>query len=175
MIKVQKLEEAHRYLATYDDLTGLMSRRAFIEQSEALLKLCERNNEPLALAFLDLDHFKHVNDVYGHGGGDEVLKMFATVLQQQKRSSDLVGRLGGEEFALLLPYSTLDDARALLERIRKQTQNTQVGYLEHTIKVTVSGGLACIKNNTQNNLATLIKVADDALYNAKSQGRNIIV
>jgi diguanylate cyclase (GGDEF)-like protein len=175
MIKVQKLEEAHRYQATYDDLTGLMSRRAFIEQGEALLNLCERSNEPLTLAFLDLDHFKQVNDVYGHGGGDEVLKVFSKILKHEIRANDLAGRLGGEEFAVLLPYATLEDAKILLERIRQETQNTSVDYLESSIAVTVSGGLASIKNDTCINFSALIKIADDALYNAKANGRNIIV
>ena len=175
MIKVQKLEEAHRRQATYDDLTGLLTRRALMNQGDALLKLCVRNKQPFVLALLDLDNFKSINDLHGHGGGDEVLKVFARIMRSAMRESDLVGRLGGEEFAIVLPGSTLNDAQRVLERIRQETQDTQVEYLDAVIFLTVSAGLAVKHEEASKGFTTLIKQADDALYQAKERGRNLIV
>lgn len=175
MVKVQKLEEAHRRQATYDELTGLLSRRALLNQGETLLTLCTRNKQAFTLALLDLDNFKAINDQYGHGGGDEVLRAFARIMRQEMRTSDLVGRLGGEEFVLALPGSTLADAQQVLERIRVQTQDAEVGYLDTSIRLTVSAGLAAMPAHSAKSFATLVKEADSALYQAKKNGRNLIV
>ena len=175
MIKVQKLEEAHRQQATYDDLTGLLTRRAFLNQGEALLKFCLRNNQSFSLALLDLDNFKLINDLYGHGGGDEALKTFAKIMAAEMRASDLVGRLGGEEFAIVLPDSTVSDALTVLERVRKATEYSETKYLDAVISYTVSVGLAGVQDEPKISFATLIKQADDALYQAKAKGRNLIV
>lgn len=175
IIKVQKLEEAHRQQATYDDLTGLLTRRAFLSQGDALLKLCIRNNQSFSLALLDLDNFKFINDLHGHGGGDEALKTFAKIMTEEMRASDLVGRLGGEEFAIVLPDSTIGDAQKVLERVRKATEYAETEYLGAVISYTVSGGLTGAHDEQNISFTTLIKQADDALYQAKEKGRNLIV
>jgi len=174
MIKVQKLEETHRYLATYDDLTGLMSRRAFINEGEKLLSVCEHKNQPFSLAYLDLDKFKSINDVYGHSGGDQVLIAVSTIMKNEMRDSDIIGRLGGEEFAILLPNTSLQDAQNILERIRVKTQSCIIHYLDKSINVTISAGLAGIEKTANNPFDSLVKRADDALYHSKNSGRNKI-
>lgn len=175
IIRVQKLEEQHRKLATIDDLTGLLTRRAMLDQGEALLKLCQRNRQPFALAIQDLDKFKAVNDQYGHAGGDAVLKTFAAIMRRDMRASDLVGRLGGEEFAMALPGTSAEDAVHLLERVRLDTAAAKVTYLEHRIQFTTSVGLAGARGLMVENFASLLKRADDALYQAKEHGRNQVV
>jgi len=175
MVKVQKLEEAHRRQAAYDELTSLLSRRALLNQGEALLTLCARNKQAFALALLDLDNFKAINDQYGHGGGDEVLRAFARIMRQEMRSSDLAGRLGGEEFVVVLPGARLADAQQVLERIRVQTQNSEIVYLQEIIKLTVSIGLAVMPAHSDKSFATLVQEADNALYQAKEKGRNLVV
>ncbi|MDU0353709.1 GGDEF domain-containing protein [Paraglaciecola aquimarina] len=175
IVKTQKLEEAYRQIACYDYLTGLLTRRAFIEQGEGLLQQCVRKNRSLSLAFLDLDKFKRVNDVYGHAGGDKVLETFAQLMKDAIRSSDIVGRLGGEEFAILLPDTNLEYAEGVLEKIKQKLVQTQIAYLEHTITITVSIGLTDIQNRIDIHFSDLLQQADNALYKAKESGRNRIV
>lgn len=175
MIKVQALEEAHRRQVTYDDLTGLLTRRAFLNQSETQLKHCVESGQAFSLALLDLDNFKRINDLHGHGGGDEALMAFAGILKAEIRASDIAGRLGGEEFAIVLPNSSVSDAKRVLERIRLTTQETETEYFDGAITYTVSAGLSEIKEESIASLSGLIKEADDALYQAKARGRNLVV
>ncbi len=175
MIRIQSLEEAHRQLATYDDLTGLLTRRAFLDQGEALMKLCIRNRQAFALALLDLDNFKAINDRHGHGGGDEVLRAFALIVRMEMGSSVLVGRLGGEEFAIALPGASLSDAQYVLERIRQETEVAEIKYLENAIRLSVSVGISGMQQGSTTSFAILTRQSDDALYQAKARGRNLIV
>lgn len=172
MVEIQNLEEAYRLLATNDDLTGLLRRGTFLTQCQWVANLCDRNKQTLAFAILDLDRFKTVNDRYGHGGGDEVLKAFADILRRSIRAGDLAGRLGGEEFALALPGSSLDDAGQVLERIRAETAKCNIRYLHHIIHINVSAGLTCASGNQLHDIDAMIRRADDLLYHAKNRGRN---
>lgn len=175
VIEVQKLEEDYRNLATNDDLTGLLRRGTFLVQCKSFASLCERNRQPLAFATLDLDRFKHINDEYGHGAGDEVLKEFADTIRRSVRSGDLAGRMGGEEFAVALPGSSVDDAAHVMERIRADTENTEVSYFGQRVRVTVSIGLVGVQGKQLNDLDALIRKSDELLYQAKDRGRNMIV
>ena len=174
IIKVLKLEESHRYLANHDELTGLASRRAFFNQGETLLNLCNRSEQPLTFAYLDLDHFKDINDTYSHAGGDAVLKAFGQLITSHLRSSDLAGRLGGEEFALVLPNTTANDARVLLERIRHELECSELQHQDAIISLTLSAGLSQRTNKAPRSLYELMNYADEAMYVAKSRGRNCI-
>jgi diguanylate cyclase (GGDEF)-like protein/PAS domain S-box-containing protein len=163
--KAQELEL--RRLATTDPLTGLANRRHFLSQVERELDRFKRHAQPAALLMLDLDHFKQVNDTYGHALGDAVLKHFAVISSQVLRKIDLLGRLGGEEFAVLLPDTTLIGAYPLAERLRGIIMESPAG----SISFTVSIGVALFAPSDQDANAILIR-ADRALYRAKNRGRN---
>ena len=172
--KNQALEIANQKitkLARTDELTGLINRRYFKERYGEAFSLAKRNNLPLSLVMMDLDHFKHVNDTWGHDAGDKVLKTFAAILTDQCRQGELQARFGGEEFIVLLPHTTLKGAVTFAERVRKGIKNLDI--LENGEKITVSGGAA--EMGPDDIGETLIKRADNALYQAKNQGRNRIV
>ena len=163
--------EALEQLAAIDSMTGLNNRRNFLSLAEAEWTRFRRYGRPLALLMLDIDHFKRVNDSYGHDVGDEVIKTVADILQKQKRASDIVGRLGGEEFALVLPEATLDSAVAAGERLRKLVADYVVTAGGERIAVTISVGASNCHAATAG-IEELIKQADLALYEAKRTGRN---
>lgn len=175
LFKLHELEQVQRNLATYDTLTGLMSRRVFLENSEILLKIMVRNKQRMTLAFIDIDNFKMINDLYGHAGGDEVLKSFATILLNSLRESDLVGRIGGEEFSIILPNTSLENSIQVLESIRVLSENNSVEYSNKTIQYTISIGVVLFHETNQVNLDMLIRQSDIALYSAKKSGKNCVV
>jgi diguanylate cyclase (GGDEF)-like protein len=158
-------------LAAIDGMTGLNNRRNFVLLAEAEWTRFRRYGRPMALLMLDIDHFKAVNDTYGHDVGDEVIKAVADVLQTHKRASDTVGRLGGEEFALVLPEATLDSAVAAGERLRKLVAERGVDAAGSRVAVTVSVGASIGQTDTPG-VEELLKQADLALYEAKRSGRN---
>jgi diguanylate cyclase (GGDEF)-like protein len=158
-------------LATVDGMTGLYNRRHFLALAETEWTRSKRYSRPLALLMLDIDLFKSVNDRYGHDTGDEVIKSVADVLKTKKRASDVAGRLGGEEFALLLPEATLNNACAAAERLRQVIADRAITVKENRISITISIG-ASIAQGEMNGVADLIKQADVALYEAKRSGRN---
>lgn len=165
-------EQELRHLATTDFLTGLPNRRYFMERLEQEWSRLHRFGGQAAIMMLDLDHFKHINDTHGHALGDEVLKRFAQVLRQGVRRMDVPGRLGGEEFAVILPGASLDGARQLAERIRRAVQGLSVcDALGQPVPVTVSIGVASFEPETPVSEALLTRV-DEALYRAKTMGRN---
>jgi len=174
LLKIHKLEQTQRELATYDMLTGVMTRRAFLENCKTLMKLIERNKKSMSLAYIDLDNFKKINDLYGHAGGDEILKFFATNLQQHLRESDLVGRIGGEEFAIAMPNTGLKDSIHVLEAIRLSSKNNTVKYSSKTIQYTISIGVALFDKTNLVDLEKLSRQSDIALYNAKKSGKDCI-
>ncbi len=131
----------------------------------------KRYGRPLAALVIDIDHFKAVNDTYGHDAGDEVIKAVAEVLGAHKRVSDIVGRLGGEEFALLLPEATLDNALAAAERFRQLIADCPIVVPSRRIMVTISVGASVARANL-NGFGEVLKEADIALYEAKRSGRN---
>ena len=163
-----------RQRADHDILTGTLSRRSFTRRAEALLRQ-KRGATPLVVMMLDLDHFKQVNDRHGHAMGDEVLRVFATSVKRILRQDDLFGRLGGEEFALVLPG--LDEAHALgmAERIRQEIAGRPVRREEASVTITLSIGLLWLPEVPGGSLEPLLSEADRALYRAKAEGRDRVV
>lgn len=157
-------------LVRTDPLTGLANRRHFIEQGNAEMQRALRTG-PLSLLMLDLDHFKQVNDTWGHAVGDEVLINFAMVAKRPLRVVDLLARIGGEEFVVLLPNTTVEGAGAVAERIHEAVRNQVLEMAEGTVTYTISIGIAEF-NGADDSLFDLIKQADAALYKAKLSGRN---
>jgi len=163
--------EALEQLACVDGMTGLNNRRHFLVLAEAELSRSKRYERPVALLMLDIDFFKSINDKYGHDAGDEVIKSVADTLRKHKRGSDIAGRLGGEEFAMILPEATLDRATAAAERLRKLVADRVMNVEQQRVSVTVSvGASSCHAGET--GLDELLKRADVALYDAKRSGRN---
>jgi len=166
------LEMELRRLATTDPLTDLANRRHFLAQVDLELELLQRYAKPAALLMIDLDHFKQVNDAYGHAAGDAVLRHFAAIARRILRKVDLLGRLGGEEFAALLPGTDAEGAQQLAERLRQTVADSQVHTVSGgAIQVTISIGVTLFAL-TDANADTVLARADRALYRAKEQGRN---
>ncbi|EKF72954.1 diguanylate cyclase [Alcanivorax hongdengensis A-11-3] len=171
----ESLKDAHDRLtaiAVRDDLTGLYNRRHFLERLDEELALSDRKNTALHLAIIDLDHFKQVNDRYGHQAGDEVLRRFADIAQATLRRSDLLARYGGEEFVVLFPQSSGEECMAALERLRRQIAGQRYEFAPD-LSTTFSAGLVDYRRGET--AAQLGKRADMALYEAKGAGRNQVV
>ncbi len=158
-----------------DELTGLYNRRHFYEQLENSVSHMERQKGALAVSIVDIDHFKHVNDTYGHQAGDVVLQGFGQILQENLRSYDLLARYGGEEFVLMFLNTTRFDAHKVLERASNMLQEHEFGFDGQIIKITMSGGISDTLELGYVSGETLIKKADERLYTAKNTGRNKIV
>lgn len=158
-------------LASIDGMTGLYNRRHFLELAEAEWARFRRHACPLALLMMDIDLFKSVNDRYGHDVGDEVIKAVAGILKNSKRTSDIAGRLGGEEFALLLPEATLDNACTAAERLRRLVADHAMIVEGNRVPITISIGASNAHANVRG-IDELLKQADVALYDAKHAGRN---
>jgi len=165
-------EQEMRQLASFDSLTGLPSRHAFFESAASHVSLANRYQSVFVVLLIDLDHFKAINDHYGHPAGDAVLKLFADVLNSVARRSDIVGRMGGEEFAMILPGTTTASALEFAERLHAAIGQAVLKYGESVIQYTVSIGIACSASGRVNNLDNLLTRADLALYQAKRGGRN---
>jgi diguanylate cyclase len=157
-------------LAVTDPLTGIPNRRELMRLIDDACQLAQRQREPLCIAMLDIDHFKKVNDAFGHAIGDEVLKTFANVVRQTKRDIDRLGRYGGEEFTLTLGESNIEHALVALNRLRMAVEANEWSSLAEDLKVTVSIGVAQWQPGEPPS-ATLER-ADAALYKAKAAGRN---
>ena len=156
-------------LATTDGLTGLANRRYFIDETRRRMTLM-RPSQMLGVALIDLDHFKRVNDLYGHAAGDEVLQGFATLARESLRDGDLVARFGGEEFVILLNNTDLGALHQCLERIRTRFAELQFPSLPEGIHCTFSAGLSLVRQ--EDDLEMRLNDADQALYLAKASGRN---
>jgi diguanylate cyclase (GGDEF)-like protein len=165
--------DAMELLASIDAMTGVNNRRHFLILAENEWSRSKRYGRPLALLMLDIDRFKSINDTYGHDVGDEVIKEVGGILRTHKRSSDIIGRLGGEEFAMILPEATLDNAVAAAERLRELVAESVVTAGEHRIPVTVSVGASVSRTETSS-IDELLKQTDIALYAAKHAGRNCV-
>jgi diguanylate cyclase (GGDEF)-like protein len=161
-------------LALTDSLTGLPNRRAIEEWSARQLSGAARHGFPMWVVLMDLDHFKSVNDTYGHDAGDTVLKKFGEVLRANTRLSDISGRIGGEEFLLVLTHADEKSVGVVLERIRKQLAEERFEWKGSTISVTASFGVAGFSGKKAPEFSQLVKQADGALYRAKDNGRNRI-
>lgn len=154
-----------------DGLTEVANRRKLEEFLERELAGAIRHKRPLAISVIDADHFKAVNDNFGHIAGDYVLRRIAHVIQGVIRKDELLARYGGEEFVIVMPESTLEQASLLAEKVRKLIEETKFHFEEHTIPVTVSVGVASHYSKLQD-VDSFIKAADEALYRAKEAGRN---
>lgn len=173
--RVAERTQALQRLAAEDNLTGISNRRDFYDQAKAEFESFKRYGHPFTLAVLDIDKFKSINDTYGHIGGDTVLQGFAREVASLIRKNDLWGRIGGEEFALLLPHTPLQDGVIVLEKIRRHIQEFQfVVSSGQVISTTVSIG-ATDSRVTVPGLEELIQEADQRLYRAKACGRNQVV
>jgi diguanylate cyclase (GGDEF)-like protein len=170
LLSKQQDDDRMRRLATIDGLTDMLNRNAFFEQAESARRQMRKLGRPAALLMLDLDHFKQLNDNFGHACGDEALRLFAGAARPLLREHDLMGRLGGEEFALLLPGTGLDGARLVAERLRLAVHETVLPAQVGNYRMTVSIGLVLIEQDEQ--LTTALARADHALYAAKTAGRN---
>lgn len=165
--------EHMRYQATYDKLTGIFNRAAIFEFLSKELSRAKRAKTSLGVVLLDLDHFKKINDTYGHLAGDEVLKTASQLIQSSIRPYDRAGRYGGEEFIIILPDADIDESIIVAERIRKSIEKATIATAEGSIDITVSLGVTAINKEYDNdNLNSIIKTADMALYTAKNSGRN---
>ncbi len=159
--------------ATIDHLTGLLSRSAFTRRAHALLDSRQQHALPLTLMMLDIDHFKLINDRHGHAVGDQVLRQFARTLQDQLHDEELLARLGGEEFVIVLPGQAPEQAKFTAERLRRAVQDLHTAQGDARLKITVSIGLAgCAADEFAPSLDELLARADQALYRAKAHGRN---
>ncbi len=168
-----KALERETLLARTDALTELHNRRYFMELARLEFASAERYAQSLAIAIIDIDRFKRVNDRFGHLQGDHVLKRMGAILRQEIRQSDLSARFGGEEFIVLLRNTDVSEAVHQLERLRMEIESTRMEAGEHTISVTISIGVA--QKQTSDTLDALIGRADAALYRAKAGGRNRVL
>jgi two-component system, cell cycle response regulator len=172
--RIIDLERRILQLANTDSLTGVLNRRAFLAKMQQELDRAIREDHPLSLVIADLDHFKKVNDGYGHQTGDLVLQQFARQLLSDSRQYDFLGRYGGEEFALCFPGVDQASVALVAERMRKSVEDMRVitGDASHAIQITASFGAATLQRQQKETLYALFARADDALYEAKRTGRN---
>ena len=159
-------------MAIYDTLTKVHNRRYFDEKIESETKNSILNGTPLSLIIVDIDHFKQVNDTFGHTAGDQVLSKVASLLNHSVRKDDTVARYGGEEFVMILPGAKLEVTSMIAERIRNQVETTRFEVGEGQIHLTISLGISNLPSHRARSQEELIKMADHALYQAKRGGRN---
>jgi diguanylate cyclase (GGDEF)-like protein/PAS domain S-box-containing protein len=170
----KRMEQQLWQLANTDFLTGLMNRRYFMDKmQEEFLRVRYHEVPYSCVLMLDLDHFKRINDTYNHAVGDTVLRHFAALMQSSLRQKDIAGRLGGEEFAVMLPCTDIIEAQKCAERLRQLTMDNPIVQNNQRIPITVSIGIAMLKENDTCVDAALVR-ADNALYCAKKSGRNRI-
>lgn len=167
--------EFYKGLASKDPLTGAFNRREFFLRANTELDRSNRYNCPLTVIMVDLDHFKTVNDTFGHANGDLILQMFANSCASQLRLCDIFARIGGEEFAILLPETTLPDALALAERVRTEVNKIELAVDKEIVRVTASIGVAQWNSDKVEPFNVLLERADSYLYIAKSSGRDKII
>ncbi|GFK93384.1 putative diguanylate cyclase AdrA [Fundidesulfovibrio magnetotacticus] len=166
----KRVEAKLRELVTQDILTGIANRRAFLHTLHREVRRCRRHGHALSVAVLDLDHFKAINDHWGHLAGDDALKTFVRACSDELRGADTFGRLGGEEFGLILPETDMDGAQVLAGRILERVRAISITWPGGTIRFTVSLGLAELA--PEDTLETLFLRADQAMYQAKAKGRD---
>jgi diguanylate cyclase (GGDEF)-like protein len=160
----------HKQAARVDYLTGIANRRAFLESANSLISRCRIDDVPLSLAVFDLDRFKAINDSFGHKAGDDMLVVFTETARKMLRPTDMLGRLGGEEFAVVMPAADMNSAYIVAERIRAAFAQASRGDGDRTIAATTSAGVATAWPGQT--LDGLMTAADGALYRAKALGRD---
>ena len=171
LLKLQRAHEELEVFAATDSLTACANRREFEARGMAEVARVKRSGAPLSFVMIDLDHFKQINDRHGHRAGDEVLRAFVTLVKKTLRPSDLVGRIGGEEFALFLPDTPLEGATMVAERLRQLTESEVVTFAGTHIRFTVSLGVAQYGPDGDT-YESVIEAADSRMYRAKQAGRN---
>jgi diguanylate cyclase (GGDEF)-like protein len=170
----ETLQRELHLLARVDSLTGVKNRLALTETATALLAQANRAERPLGVLMIDADHFKSVNDRFGHGGGDKVLLALVGSIRTTLRAGNVIGRIGGEEFVVLAPDATLEQVLVLAERIRGTVESTPLLVDGHLLQLTVSIG-AAVTRPGEHDVAALLNRADAALYAAKHAGRNRVM
>ena len=173
--KKKILEKYLKEQASTDSMTGLMNRRAFFDNASKELERCRRYHTELSCFIIDIDHFKNVNDSYGHHIGDIVIKFVADEIVKNTRNIDIVGRIGGEEFSIMMPDTDNEDAFHMGERIREKIEKRVISFDDKVICVTVSIGLCSVNHKDTDTLQSILQHSDDALYQAKKNGRNQII
>jgi diguanylate cyclase (GGDEF)-like protein len=173
--ELSQMNDRLLHISLTDGLTGDDNRRSLEQRLHEMFEHSLRLHEPISCVMCDIDHFKKVNDTYGHAAGDEVLKQFAEILKLEAREIDRVGRYGGEEFLLLLPGTVLDSAVTFAERVRQRVEENTFSFEGGTLKRTVSLGVASWPHPRIKGREEMLKAADDALYVAKEMGRNRVV
>ena len=168
------LQKELEYLATTDSLTGAYNRRHFLELTEKEIIRARRYRSPLSISMMDIDHFKRINDRYGHPAGDLVLKELVKIVKGQLRPNDVLGRLGGEEFAITMVECDLQKSLAVMERLRKSIEQHRITTDDGTeVYFRISAGVAQLAGEAEG-WESVIKRADQALYQAKRSGRNLV-
>ena len=172
-LRVERLNDDLQQMSSVDGLTGLFNRRYWQERFDSHFKLLRRRESISTALMLDIDHFKKINDTYGHQAGDEVIKTLARVIQKSIRETDLAGRYGGEEFAIILVDSNQSNAMKVADRIRRLAEAMAVEHEGQLIKFTVSVGISEYRTGITSNMVWL-EQADRALYLSKHSGRNCV-
>ncbi len=180
---VKRLKEHYQNISVKDDLTGLFNRRHFYNHASVALARFYRYHEPMCILLLDLDHFKKINDTYGHAVGDDVLVTVADTLKKEVRECDILVRFGGEEFVIIFTNTSCDNGIHFATRIRKKIAELKLAVTNPPLSVTVSIGLFCLdstcystdKTESEMSIDNVVHYADTALYQAKKQGRNCVV
>lgn len=172
LLKIDQLEAKMRNAATFDSLTGLLNRHAFTEQASETFDLAAKEGFEVSVLLVDIDHFKSINDKFGHACGDKVLATFGKVITHITRKDDVVGRLGGEEFAFLLPKASQDEAWKFSQGLHEAINNTVFDHDECVIRMTVSIGIVTAPIGAASNIEKTLSMADKAMYLAKKNGRN---
>lgn len=167
-------EEIQR-IAALDSLTGIYNRRFGMERLHEEYTRVIRQDLPLSLLMMDIDHFKSINDTYGHRAGDRALKLVVKVMKSVMREGDILCRYGGEEFMAILPGADCDNAQEVAERIRRRISDTHLEHGDQIIPITISIGMASWPEHQVENEQQLIERADQTLYMAKESGRNRVV
>jgi diguanylate cyclase (GGDEF)-like protein len=166
--------EELREKANRDSQTGLYNKGFILEQLDYHIELAKRSDDAMALLMIDIDHFKNVNDTHGHLGGDEVLRELTAIFRERMRAVNIAGRYGGEEFVIIAPMSNFESARHMAERLRKTVEEHVFRWRVREIRITISIGVS-IWNKHVRSGKEMIQIADDAMYEAKKDGRNRVV
>ena len=173
----RKIQEQLIYLATTDSLSGLYNRAEFMRLAHKEFETAKKNNEEMSLLIMDLDHFKAVNDTFGHAAGDAIIQEMGSIIKTSFRKTDIPGRIGGEEFAVVLKNASSAEAEVVAEQVREIIESKRVIYGKHEIRFTVSIGVAALWHGGESigDVEEMFKTADDSLYKAKVKGRNCVV
>jgi two-component system, cell cycle response regulator len=173
-VRILELQETLLSRARNDSLTSLLNHGAILEELSREFSRCRRERKPVSILLADIDHFKAINDTYGHQSGDAVLRAVSTRLLSTFRFYDHIGRYGGEEFLVVLPGCNITDAHHLSDRLRQRVSSESVELPGRSIEFTISIGIACIEDFETSSPQLLVRAADEALYKAKQRGRNRI-